>query len=345
MVDASQGFPKLNAALVDRSTGVVTQPWLQFFISLWQRTGGALPSGQVNSVTVISTDGITSSVVNPTASVEITLGLDSITPSSVTSSGQVVGSNLSGNNTGDVTLAGENYLSLTDQVITVGQVDLSTSNVTGILPSTGLPALSGAVTSSTGSSVTSLGSFSSAELSGAITDETGTGLAVFNDSPTFGTKITTPEIVFNSSSGIIGATTGAAVPAGSVGEIISSTVLAGAAVSLTSPNDFNITSISLTAGDWDLWGNIVFVFANTTVPSAIVAWISTVSATPPTAPNEGAESAIAATFPTTGSTQSLFAGMKAIKTSGATTVYLSGRAVFSTSTATAYGYIGARRRT
>jgi fibronectin-binding autotransporter adhesin len=51
--------------------------------------------------------------------------------------GAITGSNISGStsgtNTGDVTLAGENYLSLAGQVITANPVNLSGSNVTGIL--------------------------------------------------------------------------------------------------------------------------------------------------------------------------------------------------------------------
>jgi excisionase family DNA binding protein len=42
--------------------------------------------------------------------------------------------NLAGTNSGDVTLAGENYLSIVGQVITANAVNLGTSNVTGVLP-------------------------------------------------------------------------------------------------------------------------------------------------------------------------------------------------------------------
>jgi microcystin-dependent protein len=34
-----QGFPQLSAPLTDVKTGVVLQPWLQFFTTLWARTG------------------------------------------------------------------------------------------------------------------------------------------------------------------------------------------------------------------------------------------------------------------------------------------------------------------
>src|SRR5262249_16993813 len=47
--------------------------------------------------------------------------------------------NVSGTNTGDVTLSGENYLSISGQVLTAHPVDLSRTNVTGTLPAASLP--------------------------------------------------------------------------------------------------------------------------------------------------------------------------------------------------------------
>lgn len=43
-----QGFPLTNSPVVDRR-GIITQPWLQFMIALWSRTGqsqGIIPSGE-----------------------------------------------------------------------------------------------------------------------------------------------------------------------------------------------------------------------------------------------------------------------------------------------------------
>lgn len=62
---------------------------------------------------------------------------------------------------------------------------LNASQLTsGTIPAARMPAFSGVITTSAGSTVTSFGSFSSATLRAAINDETGTGLAVFNTSPT-----------------------------------------------------------------------------------------------------------------------------------------------------------------
>lgn len=64
---------------------------------------------------------------------------------------------LAGTNSGDVTLAGENYLSLASQVITANAVNLSGSNVTGILAAARFPALTGDVTNSSGTLATTVG--------------------------------------------------------------------------------------------------------------------------------------------------------------------------------------------
>jgi hypothetical protein len=57
-------------------------------------------TGSVTTVSVISNDGITSSVLNASSTPEITLGLGAITPDSVAATGTVTGSNLSGTHTG-----------------------------------------------------------------------------------------------------------------------------------------------------------------------------------------------------------------------------------------------------
>jgi hypothetical protein len=65
------------------------------------------------------------------------------------------------------------------------------------------------------------------------------------------------SVSFSTTSGIIGTTTNDNAAAGSVGEFVSSVVPAGP-VALTSATTANITSISLTAGDWDVYGDVVY---------------------------------------------------------------------------------------
>jgi len=69
--------------------------------------------------------------------------------------------NLSGTNSGDVTLSGENYLSLTGQAITANAVNLAGTNVTGILTATSFPALTGDITTSSGALATTLATVNS----------------------------------------------------------------------------------------------------------------------------------------------------------------------------------------
>lgn len=142
---------------------------------------------------------------------------------------------------------------------------------------------------------------------------------------------------------LVGSATNDAASAGNVGELISATVLAGAAVPLTSTVAADIATISLTAGDWDVFGEVVFVPAASTVPTVMSAWTSTTTAAFPTLPNAGGITSLSLPF-TTGAVSALSAGMQRISVAAPTTVYLSARATFTTSTLAAYGFIGARRR-
>ena len=114
-------------------------------------------------------------------------------------------------------------------------------------------------------------------LSGA----TGTGSFVGSDSPVFTGNLTTPKLVISTSTqGILGETSGTAKSSGYVGEIIQSNILQSAAITLSSYT--NVTSISVTAGQWLIRGNVTFGLNLTNIPSAY-AWISTTSATLPDA--------------------------------------------------------------
>jgi hypothetical protein len=127
--------------------------------------------------------------------------------------------------------------------------------------------------------------------------------------------------------------------AGNVGEFISSNVVSGSAVSVSSGVTANVTSISLTAGDWDVWGNVST--SNSSNVTGLRGWISTTSATDPTPPNNGAYFAFqGATF---ANNLSGATGTMRLSLSTTTTVYLSANNSFSTGTGTIYGFIGARR--
>ncbi len=218
-------------------------------------------------------------------------------------------------------LAGAGTWSNADSLF-IGFAASGVTTVTG-----GITALTGMVTASgSGSVAASLGSFTSAQLGTALTDETGTGVAVFNNAPN-----------------LIGTNTNNNAAAGSIGEVIESNVAIGSAVSLVNSTGKTVTSISLTAGDWDVWGNVGVIQAASTTMSFMEAGISAVDNTPPTAPAGGAFMTLSLTFATGATSQVFPVGRTRISIASTTTYYLVVRAAFATSTATAYGYIGARR--
>lgn len=183
-------------------------------------------------------------------------------------------------------------------------------------------------------------------LNGAVS---GTGMTNYMASPPaiggtaaaagkFTTLQATSTITPSTTSGIVGTTAADNANAGSVGEVITAT--SGSPVSLTSATPANIISISLTAGDWDVYGHLEFIAAGSTVPQFITGSISTTSATLDT--TVGNVVTLNATM-ATGSTQRIHVGYRRMNVSTTTTVYLVCNASFTTSTATANAILTARR--
>lgn len=125
---------------------------------------------------------------------------------------------------------------------------------------------------------------------------------------------------------------------GSVGEYVTSNIVVGSAVALTTSITSNVTSISLTAGDWDISGCVITNPAGTTTQNNFLAGISLTSATLvapnyvqlPFTANTGGASATA--VPTV-----------RVNVNATTTVFLVAQVSFAISTCGAYGFIGARR--
>lgn len=142
-----------------------------------------------------------------------------------------------------------------------------------------------------------------------------------------------------------GTNTNDAAGSGYVGEVIQAARLAGSAIVLTSNSVADVTSISLSAGDWDIQGQVAFSFAGTTTYTQALSWTSTTSATLPSADSiaapfhrvdvsSHAPGSIDLPVPT---------GTGRLTLSSTTTVYLSCRATFATAGLNAYGFIWARR--
>lgn len=136
-----------------------------------------------------------------------------------------------------------------------------------------------------------------------------------------------------------GTTTNDNAETGRIGEYVSSNVAAASAVSLANNVAKNVTSISLTAGDWDVSGNVVFTMTGSC--DNVQSWVSTTSATRPTPPNAGAFCEIPG--PSTVDSTALPTGTIRISVNGTTTVYLSTIVLIVSGTVKAYGFIGARR--
>lgn len=139
--------------------------------------------------------------------------------------------------------------------------------------------------------------------------------------------------------GILGKTNGSNADAGDVGEFVSSAVAIGSAVALSNATTTNITSIPLTAGDWDIEGNVNYNATGATTTGMI----SGISGTSATMPSDGSEvyngmQAMLLNF-VAGSALP----RKRINITSPTTVYLVARPTFSAGTMSAFGSITARR--
>jgi hypothetical protein len=137
--------------------------------------------------------------------------------------------------------------------------------------------------------------------------------------------------------GIKGTTTNNNAQAGSDGEVITASA---SAVSLTTATSANVTSVSLTAGDWDVYSQVLVTPAGTTTTAGSMAGINSTTATLPASTDT---SYVQVIFTGTGTNQSIQPGVKRISLSSTTTEYLVVNQTFAISTCTAQGSITARR--
>lgn len=140
-----------------------------------------------------------------------------------------------------------------------------------------------------------------------------------------------------------GTTTNDNASAGNVGEYILSNIAPGSAVSLTSGAPANVTSVSLTGGDWEVCGNTVFRPDAITVIYSVAGWTSAASAAYPADANGGNLAKLPFNVETPNDDIALTMSCSRYSVASTTTVYLSAVSYFTTSTLTAFGFIGARR--
>lgn len=180
----------------------------------------------------------------------------------------------------------------------------------------------------------------------------GTGGYALTHSPAFTTPnigvATATSLQFSNTAtgGIIGTITNDDAAAGYVGEYIESDIVFGSAISVpSSASPINITSISLSEGDWTVWGSIATAPAATTTTQAIGGCISTTSITFPVQATNKGGLVFAQTVVGAGNYSAYPVGTTRIKvpTGSPLTVYLVARITFAISTMSAYGFIAARR--
>jgi hypothetical protein len=161
--------------------------------------------------------------------------------------------------------------------------------------------------------------------------------------PSGSTSMTAAGVAIFANAGcqILGSNTNTAVTAGYQGELMDSVVLVAGEVSLTSTQAANITSITLTAGNWLIMGE-VWVIPATSGVTLVNANINTSSGTAPTVPGLGTAVSIVAGISTT-ALQTVTVGPCYASLSGNQTYYLNTTVTFG-STCHAYGKIFAVRQ-
>lgn len=144
------------------------------------------------------------------------------------------------------------------------------------------------------------------------------------------------------SSEIAGTTTNNNAASGLLGEIVSSLVAVGSPQAMTTNTAMNVTSISLTAGDWDVEANVNFINTGSTLTGSpnVQAGINTTSATIPV---DGSEVSTGLLGVTLTNTDGVTIPRKRVSIAVTTTVYLCAKAIFTIGTFTSYGQISGRR--
>lgn len=213
----------------------------------------------------------------------------------------------------------------------------SSSAVPTAVPVSNCAGTSSALNYTSGTGFSCNGSINALTVSGnAIGTSGGTipllsGVNTWSGAQTFSALITPSSTI-----GIKGTAGNDSANAGSIGEFATNSATG---ISMTSPSAANIASISLTAGDWDVIGNIAFNSGAGATPTTIDASLSTTSTT---VGPLGSRARIQATLATAG-TEYLVTPVVRISVSSTTTVFLVAASTFSGGTLTCDGLIRARR--
>jgi hypothetical protein len=315
----------IGAGALGNATGV---SGLQLSVGIGTNALAALTTGVLNvavgkgALAALTTNGYSAAVG--------ALALNSATGVANTGIGYAAGSNIVAG-TGNLLAgyqAGQGLVTATNSIC-IGPNSQNTGDYSNVINISSNQNATGANQILIGSATQSV------SLAGSLTIASGaTGAAVFGGSL--------------AAASFVGQTAGTAVAAGSIGELVKSDVPGGSAVTLTTATAANVTSITLTAGDWDVWGAVAY--SPSAGMSVVQGAVTASSATYPAYPSTGAggKFLLAATF-TSGASQMIavsptqFLITPAMVTGGTNVVYLVAAATFG-GTCTAWGHINARRR-
>jgi hypothetical protein len=139
---------------------------------------------------------------------------------------------------------------------------------------------------------------------------------------------------------IPGTATNDAAASGKVGQLVSASVLQTSAITLTTNSGVMVTSISLDAGDWDVWGNVAFIAA---AGVGVLAGFGTVSSVNGSVGSTNTRGGLSPFTGDGSNTPTVNAPMQPFSLAATTTIYLNTLSTFSGGTNKAFGFITARR--
>lgn len=131
--------------------------------------------------------------------------------------------------------------------------------------------------------------------------------------------------------------------AGDIGEVIQAEVLTGAAVALVTATPKTVTSIALTAGDWDVYGSVAFLPAATTSITNLFQSLSLVTNAVDVTPSRISADVFAAIVPAADVRKTLSTMATRFSLAAPATIFLVAQATFTVAALSGYGRIWARR--
>jgi hypothetical protein len=141
----------------------------------------------------------------------------------------------------------------------------------------------------------------------------------------------------------LGVSTNSSAVAGYKGEYVTASIASGSAVALVTATAKSVTVITLSAGDWEVGGNISFVLAGATSVFGATGYTGGASATIDTLGAENTFAVQTLDLTTKTGTFGFVIPSQRFSFASQTLVYLVGRAAFTAGTVSAFGRIFARR--